>query len=747
MSIEKIFLLHHTHVDLGYTDTRGFVERKLIGMMDTSLDLVKDSANRAEPERFRWIHEVSWPVIRYLGRANARAEELFRFIREGRMELTAFHVHPTDLFDRHLVEYSTRFALNLAREHQLPLDTAMFSDCPGIAGNMPDYLSGIGIRYLSAGPNFIMSCPLEVERPFYWEGPRGGRVLTWFTDWHLGAYGEGGWLMLHEDPVKAHANLMGYIRKLESEGYRWKGLAIHFASDNKPPKPELMDFVKHWNRTEPRIEVRMAINRDFFSYMEKEHGGQFAVHRGVWPDWWANGHGSAAYEVSCSRQAKVILQRSKALAGSVQCGTQPCYQAAYERAMNEILMFDEHTWGNSGTADMPWSPKVRLGWQEKRAYAMRGFLEAKCIERDLLAQIAPGKIVLFNPGPETYTGPVRLESVDNGRIAPQIVAQGAGSVLDGQRVAAGRIGAGDWYTVTIPAGATRILERQGRSKVKPGQGALENEWFRISADPTTGRITSVFDKTIKVELVDPNAPWAFAELIHEKTVSALGRNVMYDPQRGGTWNPESKRPCPAFIRKGGDAKSRAHKIISGPVFTALMTRGQLPHVAFEREIRLYHGNNRMDVRLRLDKSIWVDYESLYFAFPFCLGRPEVWVENAGAVYRAGKDQLPGSATDWLSLGDYVALTDGNTTVIVVPHDSPLIQLGDINTGRWLKRLEIKNGHVYSWVMNNMWYTNFPACQEGCVELTWSIVSHPGSFDRRKAERFSSAARIGLAVGG
>ncbi|HUU94157.1 MAG TPA: hypothetical protein VM487_00325, partial [Phycisphaerae bacterium] len=181
--IRKVFLLHHTHVAIGYTGDRGQVCDDLVAMVGRCTDLIEQHRHRPESERFRWIHEVSWPVLEYLRRGGPNRDRLFEHMRAGLAELTAFFVNPTDLFDRDTFCWSIDRAVDLARKEALPLETAMFSDCPGIAWSVPDILAARGIRYLSAAPDFIMSMPLAVERPFYWEGPRGGRVLVWFTDW------------------------------------------------------------------------------------------------------------------------------------------------------------------------------------------------------------------------------------------------------------------------------------------------------------------------------------------------------------------------------------------------------------------------------------------------------------------------------------------------------------------------------------------------------------------------------------
>ena len=745
MAIEKIFVLHHTHVDFGYTDLREVVEGDLIDMVESSLDLAIASASRPEPERFRWVHEGSWPVLRYLERSGARRDELFGLMREGRIELTALYMNPTDLFDRETLEISTEYAAVLARDNSLPLDTAMFGDCPGLPWSMPDILSRQGVRYLSAAPDFIMSYPLEVERPFYWEGPDGGRVLTWFTDWRNWWYAEGLFaLKLHEEPVSACERLKGYVKQLEGEGYRWKGLAIHVAIDNVGPKAELMDFVAAWNAARRETEVRLATNHDFFSYMEREHGNEFAVHRAAWPDWWANGHAAAAYETSCSRQAKASLRRSAALARKLGCAGEEGYRADREDALGDVLMFDEHTWGDSRSVRAPWGVEARLGWSETRGFALRGLRKARSMEGKLLSRIDDSGTVVFNPEAEDFHGPILLPASSKGRRAPELVACADKSVVVGQRARPGETAgaAGDWYMVDVPAGAARVFTRRRRKAIEPQSAGLETEYYRIEGDAGRGHISGVFDKCAGRDLLDPSAEWGFGELVHERARSRLGRRAMYDISLGSN-RPDAKRPRPEFIRLGGDARSRAGRLVTGPVYTAQLIRGKLPGVAFEREVRMYRGVARVDVFYRLQKRVNTEYESLYVSFPFGLASPAVWVENAGAVFQAGREQLPGSATDWLSVGEYAAATDGETTVVLAPHHAPLIQVGEINTGKWQKRLEVTRAHLYSWVMNNMWFTNFPAYQEGVVTLAWSLTSHGGGFDRKRAERFAAGARVGM----
>ncbi|MBN1557782.1 MAG: hypothetical protein JW951_06510 [Lentisphaerae bacterium] len=653
--IERIFILHHTHVDLGYTGDRVSTCRDLVDMVDRAVDHVEATRHAPAPERFRWIHEVSWPVLGYLKRPDARAALLFDQMRRGDSELTAFYVHPTDLFDRRLFEATIDRAVRLAAEQDLPLRTAMFSDCPGIAWSAADMLAERGVRYLSAAPDFIMSYPLELERPFWWEGPNGGRVLTWFADWRNMWYAEGlARFALHEDPARATDKVQAYVAQLHEEGYRWKGLALHAAMDNQPPRPEILDFVRTFNAAQDGVRVQMATNMQFFEYMEARHGGEFAVHRGAWPDWWANGNASAAYETACSRRAKRLLRRVEAAARARGTAPDP---ARLEAVIENLAMFDEHTWGHDHAVRAPWSLPARLGWADKRVYALRALDGARRLDAEVCPPVP-------DPAPETAPPPAAFEG-------------------------------------------------------------LESPYFRAAYDANTGRLTELVDKASGASLLDAGAPWGWGELIHER-IRGGSREQIYDITRGAA-NPEAKRPRPAFMRKGDHAGAGAPRLVSTAAHTALAARGRLPGARFTREIRLLHDAPRIDVTVTLDKGVVTTYESLYLAFPFMAEPAEVWVENADAVYRAGIDQLPGSATDWHSVGRYVAVSGSDGTVILAPHDVPLVQIGDIHTGKWQKRLRIEHGHIYSWIMNNMWWTNFPAYQEGALTLTWSVFYQPGPF--------------------
>jgi alpha-mannosidase len=69
-----------------------------------------------------------------------------------------------------------------------------------------------------------------------------------------------------------------------------------------------------------------------------------------------------------------------------------------------------------------------------------------------------------------------------------------------------------------------------------------------------------------------------------------------------------------------------------------------------------------------------------------------------------------------------------------------VTLTDINRGKWLAHLPIKNGHVYSYALNNYWFTNYRAQQGGRFVFRYAITSGRG-LDREALAGFDQDTRV------
>ena len=68
-----VYLLPHSHVDIGYTQLQADVEKKQWSNIDTALDLIRKSADYPPEARFKWNAEVLWAMDSYLRRRRRKS--------------------------------------------------------------------------------------------------------------------------------------------------------------------------------------------------------------------------------------------------------------------------------------------------------------------------------------------------------------------------------------------------------------------------------------------------------------------------------------------------------------------------------------------------------------------------------------------------------------------------------------------------------------------------------------------------
>ena len=135
-------------------------------------------------------------------------------------------------------------------------------------------------------------------------------------------------------------------------------------------------------------------------------------------------------------------------------------------------------------------------------------------------------------------------------------------------------------------------------------------------------------------------------------------------------------------------------------------------------------------------------EAVYVAFPFKLDGGKLAFEAQGGVVYPGVNQLAGSSADWNTIQNFAAVKSTAAQIVFVSNDIPLVQFGDINTGRYYYRLKPETNHLYSWVLNNYWVTNFKASQQG--ELNWSYsITSSSDPSNMFATRFGMGERVPL----
>ena len=106
------------------------------------------------------------------------------------------------------------------------------------------------------------------------------------------------------------------------------------------------------------------------------------------------------------------------------------------------------------------------------------------------------------------------------------------------------------------------------------------------------------------------------------------------------------------------------------------------------------------------------------------------------------DQIAGSCKNWFSVGRWADVSNQQLGVTWATLDAPMALVGSITIDRigsvpnpkdWLDKLE-PSQTLYSMVMNNHWWTNYKADQEGPTTFRYALQPH-GSYDAGVAQRF------------
>ncbi len=144
-----VYLLPHSHVDIGYTDIQPEVERVHREILAKALDLCRKTADYPLGSRFKWNSEVAWPVDSYLRHVSAeKQQQLVDAVRAGQVELHALYANelaglcrPEELL--RLMQRGTA----IGRRCGVTVEAAMITDTPGCPWGMVPAMAQAGVKY------------------------------------------------------------------------------------------------------------------------------------------------------------------------------------------------------------------------------------------------------------------------------------------------------------------------------------------------------------------------------------------------------------------------------------------------------------------------------------------------------------------------------------------------------------------------------------------------------------------------
>jgi alpha-mannosidase len=748
-----VYLVQHTHTDIGYTRPQTDILPEHLRFIDYALDYCDQTDDYPDDARFRWTCEAAWPVHAYFTRRPLeQIRRLEHRILEERIELTALPFNLSEIADENLLADSLQF-LKIFRSRELPLSTAMQNDVNGIAWCFAEYFPDVNIRYLIMGQHGHRArIPFDKPTPFWWESPSGKRVLAFRAD----HYNTGNFWGIHNGIFEAsEKEVMKYLSSLEIKDYPFDRISVQYSgyfTDNSPPSTIVCDFIKEWNEKYIWPKLRSATAGEFMNYIDSHHAKNLPVFRTAWPDWWSDGFGSTSRETAAARQTQSELMANQTLlsmASFLGTSIPKSVESKIDKIRQALLFWDEHTMGAAESISDPLSENSMIQWAEKSSYVWEAFKENRLLQETALGLLQghiprnnKPSIAVFNTLNWGRSGLTEVY-IDHEILPPnqafrimdcngtEIAAQPSRSRADGTY----------WFiwAENIPALGYSVYQIEKLDStnspilVQEYQNTgLENDYYRIDIDPDTGTISGLYDKEMKRNLIDTNCSWTMGEFIHE-TIS--NRSQL-----------EQFQLINYARKKLKDIK--IEKIIIGHIWKSVCASGYTETAAntkrLQWEIRLYNKEKRIEILYTIVKKGITDPEALYVAFPFNLPGACTFYESHGGEVIPGKNQLEGTSADWHTIQSYAAVKSPVGQIILVSDEVPLMQFGDLNLGKFQYIAEVKKPHMYSWVMNNYWVTNFRASQEGEFKWKYFLTSAPDP-SRKIPTFFGWGSRVPLST--
>jgi alpha-mannosidase len=620
--------------------------------------------------------------------------------------------------------------------------------------------------------------PMDIPGAFRWQGPDGNRVLFWYDLHGTGEQYVWGYEQLLSDISEKIAHLQERDYPFDFVRYTVRG----GQSDNAGPSVNISYIVQQWNQRWAYPKIIMGTNQLFIEQL-KSHVEKLPVLRGELPSTdYTIGAISGAKETGLNRITHdLLLSAEKYATLSSSIGDYPYPRRTIEEAYKNCLLYDEHCFG----MHHPVGPAQAGDWSEKGTFAYKAsalthdiLIKSSNALADEISLDGDGlHIVIFNPlsfdrtdvvsmpfkeaSPcdfpmhseytekygytknvpgnaigrklidlpvELSTKPYDLIDVQTNESIPyqihEIINSQEPSPYSTERYSLGHCSRVEKLSLLFIAKdvpsfgyKTYRLVPQDRDNafkndISIHDTDIENPFYKVSLDPKNGTVKSIFDKELHRELIDPKAIHAFNQLITR-----------------WSHNHEVNTSMKSEISSG----------MAGPICGSLLVRSNIigcPEV--NQEIILYSDLKKIDFRTRILRDATPFLEA-YFSFPFSVEEPSFIYEGTNSVIEPLKDQIPGSNTDYYAMQHWASINNSTWGITFTSLEAPVVEFGGLWPGYvsgahhsitppeyghdFRKENERMKSHIYSYIMNNNFRTNFKNTQVSDSIFRYSITSY------------------------
>jgi len=777
MNLDSIYVIHHTHTDVGFTNDQPIFWEMQYRFIDDALRLIERYAENPPESRFRWTVETTCGLDAWLKTAATREiDRLIAADKAGLLEVMAMQTNNTPLLNAAQLIESLRPVNRLRRDYGLNIRYAMNCDINGQNWTLADILLDAGIEGFSMAINHHFGGPPH-PRPnvFLWQAP-SGRSLPTHNGWQYSKANDFG---LANDSDEVFLEWLPKIETyLDEIGFPLPFIVLegfHPYGDNGSAWGAFAEFAQRWNESGRAPNIISATPRMFWERVKNYHADLETV-RGDWTDYWNFGCLSSARETTIARTTRSRLYRSDALsailktlpteqAGDVAKWTQRTQSLYRDSAWEALNLYGEHTWGaDTGSTEPQLEDSLAMDNHKKNlAYTARSL--SLLLERDALADFShlvprndATDLLVFNllPWERTICGFIPKNGLiprglnDDASSSRHFIGRMAQPTdFWTGRAETGFHGGIGWMltpTIVPEFGYTVVSWDVLTSMAEAAEGdeaVVENQRYRILFDVKKGGITSLWDKQLNHEWVDSSAGYPLHGFVHEEVAdhdAAEPRkqlclvNWMADTATPRGWNPDWK------ANRTTPAKVLLHKTYRLPFATVV--EQVLEHALIgkiSQRVFLPDKGDQIEFQSEWQMSTTIHPEATYLIFPFNIPDAQARFDIGGVPIRPHLDQIPGSCRDYFTVQGWVDFNNGERGMTIAAPENPMVQLGNFHFAHNQQDVKLERAMLLGWVTNNYWETNFPGAQPGVVTARYAILPYAGDFDESRTHKFAAEA--------
>lgn len=744
-----IYFVPHAHLDIGYTD----YQAKVAELQNRNIDKLLEFLPKNPGMRFSL--DGSWVAQNYFASRSGEARKQFlQYVHNQQISVPAQYANLlTGYASLEELIRSLYYAHELHQTEAIPFEYANITDIPSVTWSYPSILSAAGLRYFAEATNsdrgpIVLTGKWNEKSPFWREGPDGAKVLMANTRQYSQL-----WFVCELPPEVGNCRqgLPAYLQQFAAADYK-PDAVLMFGSQLENTDARLSEpkFLSEWNELYAYPKFILSSFPDYFRYIEQNYGPQLATVKGDGGPYWEDGVGSDAKNTAMDRnnQSRAVSAEELSTVSRYLNPSLGVPRQLLDRIWTNLLLYAEHTWDSWDSVHQPDSQESVAQLETKDEYVAESQQAVNALARESLSQIAyqirmpSSSLLVFNSldwprsglveldlGPDTMV----MEYPEKTSVPLEVLSEAAGY----RHV---RFLAKDVPGMGFKCYALQTQHAEnGHSVAAAKEGAsavadiIENAYYRVQADASTGALKSIYDKQLNRELVDSSSPYRFDQYLYVEGGGKEPSQIAY-----------MRRSLPfAELKITPSSAGRIVGLRKTPFGQVLTLEAKGVHTPSVRtEILLYDAEKKIEFVNHITKEPVRGKEAVYFAFPVATPKPSFQYEIQNGWVDPSKDMIKGAGLEWFSVGHWVKASGGNWDVAITPVDAPLVTFGDINRGVWPEEFAPKSSTIFSYVFNNYWHTNFRAEQGGRATFRY-VMTSGATLVPQDLARFGRAAMTPL----